>query len=121
MNWWIVPALVILVAQMGRILYVLWRRRRPPRETGGLSGCSCPQRVDDRGLVARGESVMAKSDEEPAFPRPYADGMSLRDYFAGQALAGTLAAEPEDEAFDYKYSAVAAYKYADAMLAEREK
>lgn len=48
-----------------------------------------------------------------------AGGMTLRDWFAGQALAGWLAdptatAEPEAVA---KHM----YKYADAMLAERAK
>ena len=48
-----------------------------------------------------------------------AEGMTLRDWFAGQALAGMLA-YPESsgtiEAFA-KY----AYQYADAMMAERGK
>jgi len=50
-------------------------------------------------------------------------GMSLRDYFAGQALAGITSADqkpsgclPADEVI-----AKAAYILADAMLAEREK
>ena len=68
-------------------------------------------------------------DGGPAFPRPtstdehehlcnvYQDqsGMSLRDWFAGQALA----------AFDWKRSdledvALECYQMADAMIAERE-
>ena len=45
-------------------------------------------------------------------------GMSLRDYFAGQALTGLLAhASGEDPG----KSPSMAYKLADAMLAEREK
>jgi hypothetical protein len=69
------------------------------------------------------------NDGGPAFPRVPWDvndytgdgspGMSLRDYFAGQALQGQLAdfncgKEPE-------YIAHWSYRYADAMLAEREK
>jgi len=45
--------------------------------------------------------------------------MTLRDYFAGQALAGLLAhgrAFAEAEGY-----ATLAYKYGDVMLAEREK
>lgn len=70
---------------------------------------------------------MAKiNDGGPAFPHPagwrrdpeISDGMSLRDWFAGQALAGILGASPppfcEDAAED-------AYRYADAMLAERSR
>jgi hypothetical protein len=54
----------------------------------------------------------------PAFPVQdgfYAAGMSLRDWFAGQALA-TL--QPH---WDAKPLAKAAYEVADAMLAERER
>lgn len=51
--------------------------------------------------------------------------MSLRDYFAGQALTGMLS-QPADranvEAYDYPERAAAwAYSFADAMLAERAK
>lgn len=46
------------------------------------------------------------------------EGMSLRDYFAGQALAG-ICANPN---VDRMANIVAeAYKAADAMLAERER
>lgn len=67
----------------------------------------------------------------PAFPRAsgpeprvnsvtdYCDGMSMRDWFAGQALAGILSDAPRG----YSGQAVAAeaYAFADAMLAERAK
>lgn len=47
------------------------------------------------------------------------DGMSLRDWFAGMALQGMV----QDLSRDHKeeYLAHDAYKFADAMLAEREK
>jgi hypothetical protein len=47
-------------------------------------------------------------------------GMTLRDWFAGQALTGLLACDAEDDV-DVIYQAVAtaAYKLADALLAER--
>ena len=55
--------------------------------------------------------------------RPH-DGMTLRDWFAGQALAGLLAAptEPEEKTFAkvLKTYSRNAYRYADAMLAARE-
>lgn len=63
-----------------------------------------------------------KPGNPPAFPVPDSNhlGMSLRDWFAGQALMG-LHANPNlndnDPAFDAKLS----YKAADAMLAERAK
>lgn len=43
--------------------------------------------------------------------------MSLRDYFAAAALQGLLAKGTWGE----KYSALCAYKMADAMLVERAK
>jgi hypothetical protein len=47
------------------------------------------------------------------------DGMSLRDYFAGQALAGIMSV---DDAMTYgpNIAAKTAYQAADAMLAARE-
>ena len=64
------------------------------------------------------------NDGGPAFPCTDAkgfvsDGMSLRDYFAGQALAGMLA-NPELPT-DAEYIAKWSYLNADAMLAERQK
>lgn len=47
---------------------------------------------------------------------PGSDGMSLRDWFAGQALAGLLANKydvPDSAAFQ-------AYRFADALLAARK-
>lgn len=72
-----------------------------------------------------------KNDGGPAFPKTTgetqggygyvksAGGMTLRDYFAGQALAGFLA---DSKVVDTPSEmARGAYKMADAMLAEREK
>ena len=61
----------------------------------------------------------------PAFPSHRTDllgenaqyGMSLRDYFAGQALLAQLT-QPPELAAPCDYAAVA-YAYADAMLAAR--
>ena len=44
------------------------------------------------------------------------DGMSLRDWFAGQALAGQLSNEDADPVKIAKWS----YSFADAMIAARE-
>ena len=70
-----------------------------------------------------------RKDGGPVFPvettaTPYAPGMSLRDWFAGQAGASILGClvsagqslSPEDAA----KVAVAAYFHADAMIAARE-
>ena len=72
---------------------------------------------------------MATNDGGPAFPQNDAtvnrinnhDGMSLRDYFAGQALVGQLAGRASGVAFDADMAATCAYLFADAMLAARGK
>lgn len=77
------------------------------------------------------------TDEQPsAFPRAAlalndadeiveinVEGMTLRDWFAGQALAGCLANTHPVKSGNVGRNdyAFAAYAYADAMLAEREK
>ena len=66
---------------------------------------------------------MSKNDGGPAYPslretgESAGRGMSLRDWFAGQALSGILASERDAGAPDL---AREAYLYADAMLAARE-
>lgn len=74
-----------------------------------------------------------KDDSFSAFPLPLGDeqinersaGMSLRDYFAASSLQGLLASCPHDaktrEAMSGEIWALAAYKMADCMLAERAK
>lgn len=64
----------------------------------------------------------------PAFPVPSGgavhDGMSLRDWFAGQALVGihaSLQASNWPQEAWHRDAATCAYMAADAMLAEREK
>ena len=86
---------------------------------------------------------MTKPDGGPAFPiytlqcdnrghltnvATYLNGMTLRDYFAGQALAGLLANptldvtnKSGDGESDSDIIAKACFYFADAMLAEREK
>jgi hypothetical protein len=59
------------------------------------------------------------NDGGPAFPRHgynSNDGMTLRDWFASQALAGMLA-NPDSWT---GVRGVMAYRYADAMLRARE-
>jgi hypothetical protein len=75
------------------------------------------------------------NDGGPAFPWRYMDrdsmgqevtreqgeGMTLRDYFAGQALVGTVLSHLSQGGITYDSTARDAYRYADAMLAAREK
>jgi hypothetical protein len=79
--------------------------------------------------------VRSKDDSGPAFPRPKfwptdgepdleghpQGGMSLRDYFAGQALAGNCGYSTSGESVNSRTLAVEAYTIADLMLAERKK
>ena len=68
---------------------------------------------------------------EPAFPRSYVadghNGMTLRDWFAAQAMAAIISKIPvssgtRESQAEIKYmTAQGAYSYADAMLAERSK
>jgi hypothetical protein len=61
-----------------------------------------------------------------AFPHTYSDkhetyeGMSLRDWFAGQALSGLLAC-PDDGVDGFDARVKLAFDYADALLLQREK
>ena len=61
---------------------------------------------------------MSKKDSGQAFPSGTFrySGMTLRDYFAGQALI-----ELVSRYYDSKMAAKMAYIYANAMLKEREK
>lgn len=65
-------------------------------------------------------------DGGPAYPVPNDGkegdkGMSLRDYFAGQALVGNCSCDSWRVDADYEQTAESAYKMADAMLKAREK
>ncbi len=68
---------------------------------------------------------MSQKGDEPAFPvtqSTYPTGMSLRDWFAGMALAGRMASGDWNATNHYVENEVSvAYNIADAMLAEREK
>lgn len=62
------------------------------------------------------------NDGGPAFQRNYDagghNGLSLRDWFAGQAIA--WAGMKEWASYDEKHAAERAYRLADAMLAARK-
>jgi hypothetical protein len=77
---------------------------------------------------------MSKNDGGPAFPETKyggnsdrhpvdeVPGMTLRDWFAGQALAGMLRDTTNDITLSRTQSfAITAYEVADAMIAERSK
>lgn len=62
-------------------------------------------------------TVGPSDDVYPAYP-----GMTLRDYFAAHALAGLCTAQPQEGEWRTEPSgaAIAAYIYADAMIAARQ-
>ena len=64
-------------------------------------------------------------ENPPAYPRNYnADGhngMSLRDWFAGQAMMGAFASGTPIPFADREEWARTFYAHADAMLAERSR
>lgn len=69
---------------------------------------------------------MGKLDNPPAFPvsdtfRRHQEGMTLRDYFAAQALGMGFDWTNLHETGGYAEAAQVAYEIADAMLAERQK
>jgi hypothetical protein len=73
--------------------------------------------------------MTARDDGGPAFPQNSLSsqnrGMTLRDWFAGQALAGILGGGfadtiPHDDLNGGRDAAAFAYQYADAMIAERK-
>ena len=67
---------------------------------------------------------MRKETGGPAFPESCGDqiipGMTLRDWYAGQALEG-FCQDPASDDATVEEIAHAAYRIADAMLAERSK
>ena len=67
---------------------------------------------DDGGSAFPCSEVPLTADEK---------GMSLRDWFAGQALVGLITRAVTLPPIPIKQRAVDAYKYADAMLEARKR
>ncbi len=62
-----------------------------------------------------------KDEGGPAFPTPSGrPGMTLRDYFAGEALNGLLASDPHGN-LSLEVAADLSFKAADRMLERRER
>ncbi len=88
---------------------------------------------DARGSSAGGDAMSAPNDGGPAFPISSStgdprdgvyccNGMSLRDWFAGQALQSYLAGRNNDNRCTTSESvADTCYRYADAMLKAGQK
>jgi hypothetical protein len=84
-----------------------------------------PQEPEGYGTKAQGAVI--DNSVIPASPPVGAegyrgDGMTLRDYFAGKALAGLLADSDGfvvDDKASFDFIAKKSFEYADAMLAQR--
>jgi hypothetical protein len=72
--------------------------------------------INDGGPAFPCESYGHRNGKETTVP---AQGMTLRDYFAGQALAGMFA-DRERLSTNAQHFSHDAYLFADAMLAARE-
>jgi alcohol dehydrogenase YqhD (iron-dependent ADH family) len=73
-----------------------------------------PEERERYGLVDKAEAVLEAQ-------RQHAERQRLRDQFAAAALSGLLARpEFDDDPLDYRCMCRAAYKWADAMVEERQ-
>ena len=83
---------------------------------------------DTREVPADGGAAFPCTNEQFTHGNPQTgdawSGMSLRDWFAGQALAGLLASPIDGPSWNMEdhaaHFARVSYAYADAMLAHRE-
>ena len=70
------------------------------------------------------QTVVVNNDEFEGACESYAEGMTLRDYFATMAMQGLIASPrgtPTGEDATAEYYAKMAYIMADCMIDEREK
>ena len=77
---------------------------------------------DSKAAFPRKRSIhgYAHIENDETLHDPPQDGMTLREYYAGQALAGVIAA-PNSPAGDWPQCAEHARKAADALIAELRK
>lgn len=87
------------------------------------------KKIDDGGLAfpgTRREQVGTvadhgfSDDDSPTFGDVQHHGMTLRDWFAGQALAGMLATDTDASFYKAEVAAERSYRMADAMIAARK-
>lgn len=72
---------------------------------------------DSRNQGDKAEDIPASPQQDDASGSM---GMTLRDYFAAQAMQGAIASLKEGEELNLEHLAKWAYQVADAMLAARE-
>jgi hypothetical protein len=91
------------------------------KETGGPA-FPCRETVI-QGFSTKGSCGASKIvDGKPDYQEVQHGGMTLRDYFAGQALAGMCANDSFDsKAENIRGAGLAAYLLADLLIKERDK
>ncbi len=82
-------------------------------------GPAFPQEICDWEYQALNSPAYTDQDRKIVFDMKR--GMSLRDWFAGQALAGMLANSEGNRNLNEEQWSLYAYTQADAMIAERNK
>ena len=88
------------------------------RTLGTSLKCECD---NPRGLTYVPSKELKRLSISPFInPVPTVANMTLRDYFAGQAMQGLLACGEADNEHTSSVTAAASYRIADAMLAARE-
>lgn len=83
--------------------------------------------INNGGPAFPGQPAFSAADDLATSENIGAPGMTLRDYFAGQAMSGMLAWAGDEASGSWNTNATSddiaqmAYKHADAMLAARSK
>lgn len=75
---------------------------------------------DNGGAAFPSPGVLMDDGRGGEYQQGAYEGMTLRDYFAGQALVRITAAD-QDGVMSPQITAMACYRLADAMIAERAK
>lgn len=79
------------------------------------------QRKDIPAFPTAKITVLAEDGQQPEYSSLEWPGMTLRDYFAANAMQGLLASWGSHDVEDFREIAEDAYSAADAMLTAREK
>lgn len=93
--------------------------------TSAVCGCRAKPKINDGGPAFAQVQVAPDPDFPGEFRPQLVGGMTLRDWFAGQTLAGLYAGRAGGSvsfaARDLAVDAEMAYRVADSMIAERER
>jgi hypothetical protein len=109
-----------------KMLWVLVNKELPKSVVGDMAALGTGiiqggKRVDPEDFYIKSEGKTMSNNGGPAFPAAdYGQfGMTLRDWFSGQALVG-VTSNPENSHLSYETVARESYKLADALIEVRE-